>query len=120
MGDEWMQSWAQQVSELLTYFSAEIAKLSERMDSMEQRMKDSLTETQVNLETISGENAKGCSRVHSQLKEQIDTAVHREASLREELANVFGEALSMERDNRVYDISQLHGVLRTALTRAVR
>merc|ERR1711924_440151 len=43
--EEWMQNWAQHVSELLTYFSGEIAKLAERMDSLERRVDSSLEDT---------------------------------------------------------------------------
>lgn len=119
--EAWMQSWAQQVSELMSYFSREIAALTERVDTMQESMKAFVTEK--HLEIKASESRTQCRNLGSEMQEQITAAIRHEASLREEqiiaavrheaslredLSKLFSDALGMERDNRMSDVSKLH------------
>jgi len=104
--EAWMQSWAQQVSELMSYFSREIAALTERVDTMQESMKAFVTEK--HLEIKVSESGTQCRNLGSEMQEQITAAIRHEASLREDLSKLFSDALGMERDNRMSDVSKLH------------
>merc|ERR1719287_163246 len=84
--DEWMHSWAQQVGELLNYFSREIAKLVERMDAMELKVRASLDEA--------------ARQVYRRSGEQIVGVLSEASSQREELSESVAEALGREREKR--------------------
>lgn len=49
-----------------------------------------------------------------QIQEQIAVKLRQEAGHREELTKALTEALTIERENRMYEVSQLHAVLRRA------
>mmetsp|Transcript_107589 Transcript_107589/g.169842 ORF Transcript_107589/g.169842 Transcript_107589/m.169842 type:complete len:608 (+) Transcript_107589:117-1940(+) len=83
--DAWIHGWAAQVSELLGYFSREIARLVERMDQAEQRMTAAI-ECRPQDATSNNERCK-------------------------ELAATFTEALKMEREARMYETAQLRSAL---------
>jgi hypothetical protein len=85
--DAWIHGWAAQVSELLGYFSREIARLVERMDQADQRL-STVTEAKLVDASRSTTNAQ-C----------------------QELAATFTEALKMEREARMHETAQLRAVL---------
>lgn len=82
--DVWIHGWAAQVSELLGYFSREIARQVERMDQAEQKL-----------------SAAAEASAEQQSFKQLE-------------AVTFTEALKMEREARMYETAQLRAALDAA------
>jgi hypothetical protein len=113
--EAWMQSWAQQVSELMKYFSSEIGALTARVDTMEARIKEVVTEK--HLEMKAAESRDLVKRLGSEMQDQIAAV---EASLREELSKMVLDAVSSERESRMNDVSKLHYSLQAVFASGAR
>jgi len=84
------------VVEVLNYVMQEMADFSHRMDMVERKVIASNCET---------------ARTRTTVQEQLRDLVNQQDEQRKMLANVFAEALSLERESRFKDILELHKVI---------
>jgi hypothetical protein len=106
--EEWMRSWTHQVCELITHFSHEVATLTERVASVEERVKTCVSET--HLERKAAETRDhfiSLGLEMEQMENQISTAFQEAVSRRETQSKKILDALFLELEKRTDDISNL-------------